>query len=89
MTLCKYRSQRTYDGQFLIDEFDADGLQRVLYRKIAYMGTSNDKNVAYYIGASVALSTLFDYSRDAGMIDRQDNFMDIFDERIKNVEGDL
>ncbi|MBR3158407.1 MAG: hypothetical protein IKF14_05125 [Atopobiaceae bacterium] len=87
MTLCKYRPQRTYDAQFIIDLTDTHGLMKALDQVIHELGEDGDSLTPYYVGARLALSTLLDTAYDDGMVDYWTDFMRAFEKSLQELEG--
>ena len=87
MTLSKHRPQRTYGDQFLIDEIDTRGLLKVMELRVDEYGRDGLADTPYYVGAYIALSTLF--SPEAGAeIDNWQDFMREFDKRLHELAND-
>ena len=80
MTLCKYRPQRTYDAQFLLDHNDVRGLLKKTRE------TANDTGSPYYVGAAVAFETLF---RDAELFGEVDMWRDFIERFAANLGEEL
>ena len=87
MTLSKHRPQRTYGDQFLIDEIDTRGLLKVLELRVDEHGSDGLTDTPYYVGALIAMSTLFS-PEAGGEIDNWQDFMREFDERLHELEND-
>ena len=87
MTLCKYRPRRVYDEQFIIDMTDTHGVMKALDQTIHELGEDGDALTPYYVGARLALSTLFDTAVDDGMVDYWTDFMRAFDKKLGELEG--
>lgn len=80
MTLCKYRPQRTYDAQYIIEQNDAIGLVKML-------GERSDES-DFHAGAWLAFGLMFDMAESNGLVDMWTDFMGAFDERVgKYMEG--
>lgn len=78
MTLCKYRPQRTYDAQFILEKNDVNGLLKKMDEAVAAHGEDGDLSTAYYVGGLIALSTLFKTTERVGEIDMWTDFMELF-----------
>ncbi|MBQ9002167.1 MAG: hypothetical protein IJ087_09970 [Eggerthellaceae bacterium] len=63
MTLCKFRPQRTYGEQFLLDEVDVRGLMKALEQRIDEHGEADASDTRIYVGAHLAFNVMF---RDYG-----------------------
>lgn len=87
MTLCKFRPQRTYDAQFIIDQFDANGLLKVMEHFIDEMGEAGLASTVYYVGARLALETLFNVAEKNGEVDMWVDFMSAFESALQELEG--
>ena len=87
MTLCKFRPQRTYDAQFIVERWDAIGLLRKLDEAIVAMGDAGVASTAYYVGAYMALRTLFVAAEEGGEVDRWTDFMALFEDALQELEG--
>ena len=87
MTLCKFRPQRTYDYQFIIDRHDARGLLKVLDQVVNEMGEAGLVSTSVYAGVLLGLSTLFDMAEDKGEVDKWTDFMRELDKNYEKLEG--
>lgn len=87
MTLCKYRPRRTYDGQFLLDENDVNGLLKMTADAAAKMREDGVASYPYYVGAYLALSTLLDTPRNDGEMDIWMDFVALFEKALEEFEG--
>lgn len=87
MTLCKFRPQRTYDAQFIVEQFDANGLLKVLRETVAEKGEDGLSSTPYYVGALIALEVLFGSAEADGEIDMQTDFMRLFERALEELEG--
>ena len=85
MTLCKYRPQRTYDAQFIIEEFDANGLLKMLGERIHDLGESGEAITPYYVGAYIACNVLFGINQELFEVDKWTDFMSEFDTQLKEI----
>ncbi|MBQ1450462.1 MAG: hypothetical protein IIZ12_05985 [Eggerthellaceae bacterium] len=74
MTLCKYRPQRTYDAQYIIEQNDAFGLVKMLGEKA---GDSD-----FHAGAWLAFGLMFEMAESGGIVDMWTDFIGAFDERV-------
>ena len=84
MTLRDYRPKRTYDEQFIIDTWDLRGLMKYLDTMIHQLGEDGDALTPYYVGARLALSTLFG---DTGKLEIWTQFVDRFEKSLEELEG--
>lgn len=87
MTLCKYRPQRTYDAQFIFERNDVVGMLRKLDEAIGAMGEAGVASTPYYVGAYVALRTLFVEAEDNGEVDMWADFLAAFEDALEELEG--
>lgn len=87
MTLCKYRPQRTYCAQWIIEKDDVGGLMKSLDATIDGMGEAGLASTPYYVGARLALSTLFDVAQRDGDVDTWVDFMREFEAALEELEG--
>lgn len=87
MTLCKHRPRRAYDAQYVFDETDARGLMKALAQAVAAMGEAGLASTPYYVGASLALSTLFGTAARDGEVDKWPDFMAAFEAALEELEG--
>lgn len=87
MTLCKFRPQRTYDAQFIVERWDAVGLLRKLDEAIMAMSEDGVAGVDYYVGAYMALRTLLVAAEEGGEVDRWTDFMALFEDALQELEG--
>lgn len=86
MTLCKFRPRRTYDAQYLFDQNDVRGLMKVLDQAVYEMGEAGIASTAYYAGAKLALSTLFECAERDGEVDMWTDFMRSFEAALEELE---
>lgn len=89
MTLCKYRPQRTYGEQYIVDELDTRGLIKALDAVIAQRGEDGLADTAYYVGAKLAFEVLFRTIGDDGAPKSTEywtDFMREFARRIEEIE---
>lgn len=86
MTLCKLRPKRTYDEQYIIDKWDVRGLMKYLDVMIHELGEAGDAMTPYYVGARLALSTLFFDDVD-DYLDYWKQFTDRFEKSLVELEG--
>ncbi len=87
MTLCKLRPKRTYDEQYIVDKWDLRGLMKYLEAMINKLGEDNDALTPYYIGARLALSTLF-FDDVNDELDMWTEFTSRFEKELdSNMEG--
>lgn len=79
MTLCKYRPQRIYAAQFIFDQNDVNGLLKKTREAANLM-----KGVggSYYVGAAVALETLFRDAEMYGEVDMWSDFLARFEANL-------
>ena len=85
MTLCKYRPQRTYDAQFLLDENDVRGLIKKTREAADRMSGFGG---AYYMGAAIAFETLFRDAEMFGEVDMWSDFLARFEANLgEELEG--
>lgn len=82
MTLCKFRPKRTYDAQFIIDKFDAQGLVKRLHEKVAELGENGELSTMYYVGALTILQVLFKYAEVDGMVDYPTDLLGLFERAL-------
>lgn len=87
MTLCKYRPQRTYDAQFIFEKNDVIGMLRKLDEAICAMGEAGVASTSYYVGAYVALRSLFVAAEEDGEVDMWTDFMALFEDALQELEG--
>lgn len=88
MTLCVFRNERKYDAQFLIERHDARGLIKVLGQIVNEMGDAGLASTPYYIGALLALETLFCGAEESGEIDKWTDYIRAFETALQELEGD-
>lgn len=88
MTLCKYRPQRTYDAQFILEENDVRGLLKRLDEAVGIRGENGEASTPYYVGAFVAFKTLFEGARDGGEVDMWTDFMELFAQELERLDED-
>ena len=84
MTLCKYRPQRTYDAQFIFEHNDVRGLMKKLQEE----ANRGDTLTPYYIGASIALETMFRMAQGRGEVDMWTDFLEGFRQALDSWEGE-
>ena len=87
MTLCKFRPQRTYDAQFIVERHDAIGLVKMLGQAVHEMGEAGLSSTPYYVGAWLAMSTMFDCAERDGEVDKWTDFMRLFEAALEDLEG--
>ena len=87
MTLCKYRPQRTYDAQYIIEQNDANGLVKMLGEKAEQAAANGLASTLCIIGAQIAFETMFAEARQCGEVDKWTDFMALFDKRLAEMEG--
>ena len=58
MTLCKYRPQRVYGEQLLIDRWELAQLIKMLEKRAVELGDNGELDALLYTGAVMGLSTL-------------------------------
>ena len=88
MTLCKFREERKYDAQFLIDRHDARGLLKMLDEAVGRMGEEGLASTRFYAGAYLGFKTLFECAERDGGIDKWTDFMCLFEQAIEELEGE-
>lgn len=88
MTLCKFRPQRTYDAQFIFELNDVRGLLRKTEDAARTAAEDGIAEAPYYIGASLALSTLFGRAEEDGEVNMWRDFLDAFDAAVQEIEGE-
>lgn len=88
MTLCKYRPQRTYDAQFIFEKTDVIGMLRKLDEAIGLMGEAGVAATPYYVGAYVALRSMFVAAEEDGEVDMWADFLALFEDALEELEGD-
>ena len=86
MTLCKYRPQRTYDAQFIFEENDVHGLLKKLDEAVGRMGEEGLTSTRLYVGAYIALKTLFETAKADGEVDMWTDFMSLFESELEELE---
>lgn len=86
MTLCKYRPRRTYDGQFLLDENDINGLLKQSKETAEQMRADGMALAPYYEGAALAFDVLFNVARDDGQVDMWADWLSTFGGVIEEME---
>lgn len=86
MTLVKHRPQRTYGEQYIFDEIDVRGLVKVLEQAVDEHGRDGMADTAYYVGAQLAVSTLFGVDV-GGEMDMWTDFMRLFEAALEELEG--
>ena len=87
MTLCKFRPQRTYDAQFILERNDAIGLTKALEAAVAEKGEDGLSATPYYVGAKLAVDALLWDAEDGGEVDMWTDFMAAFDKALRELEG--
>ena len=87
MTLCKYRPQRTYDAQYILEENDVRGLLKKLGEAVDRMGEEGLASTRFYAGAYLGFKTLFECAERDGGIDKWTDFMCLFEQAIEELEG--
>lgn len=87
MTLCKYRPQRTYDAQFLLDENDVNGLLKKSAEAAEAVRATGVAGWQLYEGAAMALDVLFNVARDEGEIDMWTDWLATFEGLVGEMEG--
>lgn len=85
MTLCKYRPQRTYDAQFILEKNDVNGLLKMLREKVNELGEDGELSTQYYVGALVAFETLFGHAESAGEVDMWSDFLELFEAALNEM----
>ncbi len=88
MTLCKYRPQRTYDAQYIIEQHDAKGLMKGLRTAAGDAARDGLASTPYIIRALLAFETLFGYASFNGEVDRWTDFLPMFLAALEEVEGE-
>lgn len=88
VTLCKFRDERKYDAQFLIDRHDARGLIKVMGQTVHEMGEAGMASTAYYAGALLALKMMFEVAEDCGEVDKWTDYMRAFERALDELEGE-
>ncbi len=86
MTLCKLRPKRTYDEQYIVDKWDLRGLMKYLDAMIHELGEDSDALTPYYVGARLALSTLF-FDDVNDELDMWTEFTRRFEAALEEMEG--
>ena len=86
MTLCKFRPQRTYDAQFILEENDVRGLLKMLGEAVNRMGEDGLASTPYYVGAHDAFEVLFGCAKRDGEVDMWKDFMESFREKLDELE---
>lgn len=86
MTLCKLRPKRTYDEQYIVDKWDLRGLMKYLDAMIHELGEDSDDLTPYYVGARLALSTLF-FDDVNDELDLWTEFTRRFEAALEEIEG--
>ena len=86
MTLCKLRPKRTYDEQYIVDKWDLRGLMKYLDAMIHELGEDSDALTPYYVGARLALSTLF-FDDVNDELDMWTEFTSRFERSLEELEG--
>lgn len=89
MTLCKYRPQRTYDAQYILEQNDVNGMMKHLREKTEELGEDGDIAALYYLGAVFAFTVIFTDSRNNGEVDKWTDFAEGFKQLIDETEGGL
>ena len=87
MTLCKFRPQRTYCAQWIIERDDVNGLLKKLNEEAHYLLLNGEQKGFYYTGALLAFKTLFGYSEFSGEVDTWKDFMPLFETAVNELEG--
>lgn len=87
MTLCKYRPQRTYDAQYILEENDVRGLLKKLAEAVDHMGEEGLASTPYYVGAHDAFETLFECAKRDGEVDMWKDFMESFGKKLDDTRG--
>ena len=86
MTLCKLRPKRTCDEQYIVDKWDLRGLMKYLDAMIDKLGEDSDALTPYYVGARLALSTLF-FDDVNDELDLWTEFTRRFEQSLEELEG--
>lgn len=89
MTLCKYRPQRTYDEQYIIDGWDMRGLLKYLGTRSVELAADGRAEALSFQGAFDALSIIAGLAED-GKCDNWTDFQRQFELRAGTLmeEGD-
>ena len=87
MTLCKYRPQRTYDAQYILEENDVRGLLKKLAEAVDRMDEEGLASTPYYVGAQLAMSTMFECAKRDGEVDMWTDFMCLFEQALEELGG--
>lgn len=85
MTLCKYRPQRTYPAQLIIDSWEMGHLVDTLNERARELAAGGEAASLLFDGASMALSTLASLAADANCEYRMD-FMREFERDAGTLE---
>ena len=88
MTLCKFRPQRTYDAQFILERNDVVGLTKALEAAIAEKGEDGLSTTPYYVGALLAVEALLWRAEEGGEVDMWTDFMAAFGGALLELEGE-
>jgi len=85
MTLCKYRPQRTYAEQLIVDKWELDALSKQLAKRALEMADNGESDALLFIGACNAFEALMRLAED-GKCEYWFDFMREF-EHASGLEG--